>query len=112
MGIRNLPSMGNCEIILKGNNVFVASGARLIQENPLSKWKHVIVEKTPYKRKVQFLRKDEKALMRLEDDEGLHLHCDDFEENRRIKIPDPPITFSDFCRAPLESTKFVSGFQI
>ena len=107
--------MDTCEIILNGDNLFVVSGVLPVKESPLLKWKHVIIEKTPYKRKVQFLRKDEKALLRLEDDdEGKHLHCDNFEdeENGKNKIFNPPITFSDFCRNPLESMKFVSGFQI
>ena len=99
MGVVNLPSgTYTREINVNGISVSVASGTTLslILDGSVSGWNpNPIIEETQYRRKIQFLRNDNKALMRYEiDKEGPHLH---YEKNGfRIKVHIPQLDKIDF----------------
>jgi len=78
---------------------------------PMSGWDYPTYERTSYKEKAQILRKDRKALIRLEDDgEGKHFHYDNFTESGfRFKLFKPPISFTEFPKKSLEVKKEVNG---
>lgn len=101
MGVIHLPSETNTqEISVNGIYGFVASGTTLILEGSTpAGWNLTpIIEETPYRRKVLFMRNDKKAIIRYEiDKEGPHAHYDRNGYEVKIHIPESnEMTLWDF----------------